>query len=405
MSKENSKNMQGHLISNEAEKMFSYLIEEGIIPDDDGAKPDGFLKLLTTDYPAVPNDSMLDEGLKKYTMKQLNRIRVKWGIKGTSGLRKMELIERIEDHIYDYQHTLGPTLSLDDIQALAGVSANEPDLYIINPAVTNLLERGLLFKTLIDGQTRLQVPLDISMLIMTKVIDDAYLDRLQRIEEIRYIVNGLVILYGVIDHLDLLRIIQEHYVEDCEIEELIHVLWSDHHANVMVYDLGLAHYEIIENPIDLYEEVSERDDLDYAIYPKEDVMIFGSSGSLQYNQASQKKFINMMTEFMETDLDAMSLFHEIVEARNFGGGSSEIIQPLFDVIELDHESQIQPIINLLTHALNDTPTWLTKGHSPSNLARRRGQGRLIHLSQEKIGRNAPCPCGSGKKYKKCCLNK
>jgi hypothetical protein len=23
----------------------------------------------------------------------------------------------------------------------------------------------------------------------------------------------------------------------------------------------------------------------------------------------------------------------------------------------------------------------------------------------KIGRNAPCPCGSGKKYKKCCLPK
>ncbi|MBU3912866.1 MAG: SEC-C domain-containing protein [Nanoarchaeota archaeon] len=23
----------------------------------------------------------------------------------------------------------------------------------------------------------------------------------------------------------------------------------------------------------------------------------------------------------------------------------------------------------------------------------------------KIGRNEPCPCGSGKKYKKCCLEK
>ena len=23
----------------------------------------------------------------------------------------------------------------------------------------------------------------------------------------------------------------------------------------------------------------------------------------------------------------------------------------------------------------------------------------------KIGRNTPCPCGSGKKYKKCCLGK
>ena len=26
-------------------------------------------------------------------------------------------------------------------------------------------------------------------------------------------------------------------------------------------------------------------------------------------------------------------------------------------------------------------------------------------SVKKVGRNDPCPCGSGKKYKKCCLNK
>jgi hypothetical protein len=27
------------------------------------------------------------------------------------------------------------------------------------------------------------------------------------------------------------------------------------------------------------------------------------------------------------------------------------------------------------------------------------------VSREKVGRNAPCPCGSGKKYKKCCMRK
>ena len=26
----------------------------------------------------------------------------------------------------------------------------------------------------------------------------------------------------------------------------------------------------------------------------------------------------------------------------------------------------------------------------------------VKRTQEKVGRNAPCPCGSGKKYKKCC---
>lgn len=29
----------------------------------------------------------------------------------------------------------------------------------------------------------------------------------------------------------------------------------------------------------------------------------------------------------------------------------------------------------------------------------------VRKSKKKIGRNDPCPCGSGKKYKKCCLNK
>ncbi len=26
----------------------------------------------------------------------------------------------------------------------------------------------------------------------------------------------------------------------------------------------------------------------------------------------------------------------------------------------------------------------------------------LKRTEEKVGRNAPCPCGSGKKYKKCC---
>ena len=32
--------------------------------------------------------------------------------------------------------------------------------------------------------------------------------------------------------------------------------------------------------------------------------------------------------------------------------------------------------------------------------------RLSNMAHsDKVGRNDPCPCGSGKKYKKCCINK
>jgi preprotein translocase subunit SecA len=34
-----------------------------------------------------------------------------------------------------------------------------------------------------------------------------------------------------------------------------------------------------------------------------------------------------------------------------------------------------------------------------------GKGVTVRREGKKVGRNDPCPCGSGKKYKKCCLEK
>ena len=31
-----------------------------------------------------------------------------------------------------------------------------------------------------------------------------------------------------------------------------------------------------------------------------------------------------------------------------------------------------------------------------------GDAEAVRRSQPKVGRNEPCPCGSNKKYKKCC---
>ena len=38
----------------------------------------------------------------------------------------------------------------------------------------------------------------------------------------------------------------------------------------------------------------------------------------------------------------------------------------------------------------------------TNLDGNAAQGRKPVVSAVKVGRNDPCPCGSGKKYKKCC---
>jgi uncharacterized protein len=45
--------------------------------------------------------------------------------------------------------------------------------------------------------------------------------------------------------------------------------------------------------------------------------------------------------------------------------------------------------------------WRGKGPRPDSAPFSAGPGRQDHASS-KVGRNDPCPCGSGKKFKKCC---
>jgi len=56
---------------------------------------------------------------------------------------------------------------------------------------------------------------------------------------------------------------------------------------------------------------------------------------------------------------------------------------------------------------NNVRTWLNNGHTAKELAERAGDHLAPPPTNEpirvvKIGRNGPCPCGRGKKYKKCC---
>ena len=44
-------------------------------------------------------------------------------------------------------------------------------------------------------------------------------------------------------------------------------------------------------------------------------------------------------------------------------------------------------------------------HVPQQAEPSRLTGYTVRRSVPRIGRNAPCPCGSGKKYKRCCLSK
>ena len=90
-----------------------------------------------------------------------------------------------------------------------------------------------------------------------------------------------------------------------------------------------------------------------------------------------------------------------------------VCDTIFDNLDsLEADTQVTLSIvweELFKNMLKAKAEWLytLKEWEPILSEDRRGEiKREFHLSQmavsQKVGRNDPCPCGSGKKYKKCC---
>jgi hypothetical protein len=101
-------------------------------------------------------------------------------------------------------------------------------------------------------------------------------------------------------------------------------------------------------------------------------------------------------------------YEEVRSYITYGDGIREL-GPILDSYNLifDGEKQLQEFINLIMTAKNNTRLWENNGYTPSELHKvisKRNENivKFPKLQRPQVGRNDPCPCGSGKKYKKCC---
>ena len=98
---------------------------------------------------------------------------------------------------------------------------------------------------------------------------------------------------------------------------------------------------------------------------------------------------------------------DILEEQKWGIASTGI-DAYMQILEVNNivldERQLNRFIRLLMNAVNELPCWPNNGWAPNDLLEP-GMRRAFFNedgSRKKVGRNDPCPCGSGKKYKKCC---
>jgi len=71
-------------------------------------------------------------------------------------------------------------------------------------------------------------------------------------------------------------------------------------------------------------------------------------------------------------------------------------------ILLETEDEPSEVAMMIIHDCVRAGASASIRYGESSQAARIEQGGTPQLTREKIGRNDPCPCGSAKKYKKCC---
>jgi len=103
---------------------------------------------------------------------------------------------------------------------------------------------------------------------------------------------------------------------------------------------------------------------------------------------------------MLTEEDAARLESYLADPGNFGMAKSIVMTGMnagFDMTDQEDMSRFMLSYNMKqlgASASNDE-----EEHSTPPVQ----QAATIHHESPRIGRNDPCPCGSGRKYKKCCL--
>ena len=106
-----------------------------------------------------------------------------------------------------------------------------------------------------------------------------------------------------------------------------------------------------------------------------------------------KRFIKEFKEFFciedEVLIDVMESMWLNIQYDDFDHVMSKMLE--------DIKGQERIILRTITSDfLNSVRLWNLRGRSMSKEVKK----EIVH--SVKVGRNDPCPCGSGKKYKKCC---
>ena len=351
-----------------------------------------------------------------YGKKELEQIAKLYEVKGAYKLKKAELVEALLEAIPAKMPEILPMLDEADIvrfEALLDADKVVTSDLEVEPYY-NLMEVELV-QLLDDKGTR--------KLCVADLVKDAYvaIDKAPILDEVRansmmrrHVISTLN-LYGVVKlewaaqlynkyhevsitaetlskfaKKDMRLVCQCKVIDGYLVEETIYALDKTNFSDFVSATVDKEYYvpskALLEN---MYEEC----------YYEPTLQIERLKSYLRNNYVQDE-------EIIEDAVVAVTMIARVDCDRT--GKSMELILEELDNIGIvfDSLADINEMIKHISAVVNTTRKWINKGFTPDELSPHKTDARTGQkINVIDIGRNAPCPCGSGKKYKKCCGNK
>lgn len=368
----------------------------------------------------LPATRTLAAALAAMTRAELDDIRYNLNVKGTSALKKAALVERLVPEVLAFSERWLPS-ALDEEYALfrhllekGGISTElrEDDLRLDYLRGLGLIACGT------DAEGKLAWYLPDEVRAKLRGLDSGtYRSTVALNTEAARLAAGLLFYYGYLNY-DQLHARVLSYLEPAQREQLpffdflgVMLNASCWQAELVALPHGVKYY-LLDDEARLVEETDRRSDLDYAELSYSQVYDAGAPHYIEATPAYQALAQFFMKECHLGVLQAAEETAAVYELIQNDVEMGTIVEMLQQDGKLEGVAQLQRLMPLLGAFNNTSRLWLLKGHTPDELAQSRAAtgGRIMSFAEAqahraKVGRNDPCPCGSGKKYKNCCMKK
>ncbi|MDY0406446.1 SEC-C metal-binding domain-containing protein [Virgibacillus sp. 179-BFC.A HS] len=274
---------------------------------------------------------------------------------------------------------------------------------------------GLIYTGTLNGTQIVAVPSDLTEQIINLKNDAKIKKTIKRNTAWIKLTRGLLYYYGTLSSSQLVKMVENYTKEKINVVEYMTVIENSNSYNeeMRIDEEGFSNIRVFDSER-VKKEHQLRKDLPYYPFTKQQLITAGEPDYVEKNK-SYMQLVNFLTHHFEIDhAEADNLAEECVYATRIGDGTNDVLEFLSHNLEFNHMETVESLMIKVVELMNNTREWFLKGYTSSELLEQEkkhlqplpadtfSQSNSNETKNVKVGRNDPCPCGSGKKYKKCC---